>query len=403
MNIGDRIGQYEVTGRLGQGAMGTVYKGVDTQLGREVAIKVLLAEISSKADLVERFRREATTLARLHHGNICSVYAFVEHQGEHLMILQCLEGQTLEDLLLEKGAIPPDQARAYCKDVLSGLHEAHSANVVHRDLKPANIMITPAGKAVIMDFGIARVRGEKRATREGMTVCTVEYASPEQIRGEDVDARSDLYSLGLVFYEMLEGSSPYAATTEYEWMKAHTEQEIDARHIDDRFGKKIRQFIGKAVEKNVDKRFASASTMLAAIEELPATIEPRKGSGATGRKGGASSAGSLAALVQGINPIMGLSALLLMSGVVFFAVAHFSASRSDAPPAPSVPTVSALPAAPIISAPPPPLMLPEPTPAAIASTPQEPAKVEKVAAPKKRTLPAAQKRQAEAADGWATR
>jgi eukaryotic-like serine/threonine-protein kinase len=312
---GESVGQYKVTGKLGSGAMGTVYSGVDTQLGREVAIKVLMPEISRNADLVDRFRREATTLARLHHGNICSVYAFLEYQGEHLMILQYLQGRTLEDVIHEDGALGAEKASTYCKDVLSGLAEAHAAGVVHRDLKPANIMITPSGKAVIMDFGIARVRGEKRATREGMTVCTIEYASPEQIRGEDVDARSDLYSLGLVYYEMLEGRSPYSAATEYEWIKAHTQQDIDANYVESRYGKKFRQFIATSTHKDASKRFGSAGDMLGALSLLPITAEPGSGSRATG---------NILAGLRKINPVIGLSSLLLLGGAVFVAVAQFS-------------------------------------------------------------------------------
>jgi eukaryotic-like serine/threonine-protein kinase len=192
MQIGQTVGQYLITASLGEGAMGKVFRGRDTQLNRDVAIKVLRPEISSRPDLVERFRNEAMTLASLHHGNICSVYAFVEHAGQHAMVLQHLEGKPLEDVLREQGRCSWPDAKRILRDVLSGLQEAHGAGIVHRDLKPANLMVTPSQKVVIMDFGIARVKNQQRATREGMMVGTLEYASPEQIRGEDVDPRSDL-------------------------------------------------------------------------------------------------------------------------------------------------------------------------------------------------------------------
>lgn len=274
MRIGQQIGQYLITATLGEGAMGQVFRGRDTQLGRDVAIKVLRQEISSRSDLVERFRNEAMTLASLHHSNICSVYAFVEHEGRHAMVLQHLEGESLEDLLKSTAKLDWTRAKPMLRDVLAGLEEAHAAGIVHRDLKPANLMLTPANKVVIMDFGIARVKNQQRATREGMMVGTLEYASPEQIRGEDVDARSDLYSLGMIAYELLLGRLPFGAKTDYEWVKAQTQEVPDFSPITDAYGRKVSSFLRKALEKLPEKRFGSASEMRAALEDTATGTRP---------------------------------------------------------------------------------------------------------------------------------
>lgn len=274
MRIGQQIGQYLITATLGEGAMGQVFRGRDTQLGRDVAIKVLRQEISSRLDLVERFRNEAMTLASLHHSNICSVYAFVEHEGRHAMVLQHLEGESLEDLLKSTAKLDWTRAKPMLRDVLAGLEEAHAAGIVHRDLKPANLMLTPANKVVIMDFGIARVKNQQRATREGMMVGTLEYASPEQIRGEDVDARSDLYSLGMIAYELLLGRLPFGAKTDYEWVKAQTQEVPDFSPITEAYGRKVSSFLRKALEKLPEKRFGSATEMRAALEDTATSTRP---------------------------------------------------------------------------------------------------------------------------------
>ena len=268
MLIGETLGQYLITTPLGEGAMGQVFRGRDIQLGRDVAIKVLRPEISSRPDLVERFRNEAMTLASLHHGNICSVYAFIEHNSQHAMVLQHLEGKSLEDLLREQGKIAWPEVKNILRDVLSGLQEAHTVGIVHRDLKPANLMITPSQKVVIMDFGIARVKSQQRATREGMMVGTLEYASPEQIRGEDVDARSDLYSLGMVAYEMLSGKLPFDAKTDYEWVKAQTTQDPDFSKLTEQINCTVVQFLKTALEKSPGKRFSTAQAMLSALGSI---------------------------------------------------------------------------------------------------------------------------------------
>lgn len=269
MRIGEQCGPYLIRSLLGEGSMGEVYLGLDTQLQRDVAIKVLRPEISAQPGLVERFRNEATLLARLHHSNLCTVHAFFEHDGRHLMVLQYLNGQDLE-ALLRHGPQPRDAALSFASDVLAGLAEAHSQNIVHRDLKPANLMLMPSGKVVIMDFGIARVRESQRSTRTGFMVGTIEYASPEQIKGLEVDARSDLYALGIILFELLMGRLPFNAQSDYEWITAQTQQEIDLAELTQKHGKAVAAVIRKATQKVPDKRYASAADMLQALQEAQA-------------------------------------------------------------------------------------------------------------------------------------
>lgn len=337
MRIGQQLGQYLITATLGEGAMGQVFRGRDTQLNRDVAIKVLRPEISSRPDLVDRFRNEAMTLASLHHGNICSVYAFVEHEGRHAMVLQHLEGESLEDVLKSTSKFDWAVAKSVLRDVLAGLEEAHAAGIVHRDLKPANLMLTPSRKVVIMDFGIARVKNQQRATREGMMVGTLEYASPEQIRGEDVDARSDLYSLGMIAYELLLGRLPFDAKTDYEWVKAQTQEVPDYSQVTELHGRQVSAFVRRALEKDPEKRFKSASEMMVALDSTGTGTKPSFPAvklpsmpGIDLSSGSVAASGILKTLKE--NAVLAVSGGLVLLGLGFVALTHLGASRSGAVP-----------------------------------------------------------------------
>ena len=282
MQSGDIIGTYQIAEKIGEGAMGQVFRGKDIHLDRDLAIKVLLPEISSRADLVSRFRNEALTMAKLHHSNICSVYAFLEHQGEHLMVLQFVEGQTVEKMVKEHGKLLADDAMRIIAEILSGLTEAHQHGIVHRDLKPSNLMMTKSGKVVIMDFGIAKTANQVRQTRVGMMVGTLEYASPEQLRGEDVGAQSDLYSLAIAAVELLTGKLPFKAETDYEWIQAHTTIKLNTAPIqrvlnNGELAGSLSAFIEKATNKEPGKRFASALEMLQELNRIRHSTPQPKG------------------------------------------------------------------------------------------------------------------------------
>lgn len=224
----EKIGQYEIRDLLGEGGIGQVYSAFDAILQREVAIKTLRPELLNDANFVERFRAEATSLARLNHPNITTLYSLVPDGANLCMVMERVRGHTLDDILKKRNA-PLDvrESLAIIAQAADGLAYAHSLGVIHRDIKPSNMMIGENGVLKIMDFGIARVRGSQRLTRSGSIVGTLAYMAPEQLRGEEGDEASDLYSLAIVLYEMLSGAPPFSASTDYELMQAQIQQTPD--------------------------------------------------------------------------------------------------------------------------------------------------------------------------------
>jgi serine/threonine-protein kinase len=210
--IGTIVGKYRVVDQVGRGATGIVYKAVDETLDREVAIKVLNPALAD-SDIIKRFRAEATTLAKLSHPDIATIYELLKTDTDLLMVMELVRGETLEQLSARVGPMPPDRAGYIVDRILSALEHAHRAGIVHRDMKPANVMVTELGGVKIMDFGIARVRGTEHMTVEGQAIGTPAYMPPEQALGEDVDGRADLYSVGVIFYRLLTGTLPFDADT----------------------------------------------------------------------------------------------------------------------------------------------------------------------------------------------
>lgn len=222
--IGHLVGNYKVTDQIGEGGMGSVFRGMDIMLEREVAIKMLRPELSRQPHIVERFRSEAVTLAKLNHPNIATLYSFLRQGEDFFMVMEFVRGETLDSLIGKSGAMPWERAVALFSQALEGIEHAHKMGIVHRDIKPANMMLTETGSIKVMDFGIARVLGTNRLTKTGHLIGTVEYMSPEQVRGEETDARSDIYSLGILLYEMLTGRVPFNSSSEYELMRSHIEE-----------------------------------------------------------------------------------------------------------------------------------------------------------------------------------
>ncbi|MCG5237816.1 serine/threonine-protein kinase [Xanthobacter oligotrophicus] len=218
----EHIGHYEITALLGSGGNGRVHAARDTMLGREVAIKSLRPELMNDASFLDRFRAEASSLARLNHPNIATLYALHPEGSNLYMIMELVRGRTLESMLQQRGGpLPVQECLAIVAQVADGLAYAHSMGVIHRDIKPSNLMITDDGRVKIMDFGIARVAGSQRLTRDGSIIGTLAYIAPEQLRGSPGDERSDLYSLAIVIYEILSGAPPFAADTDYDLIQAH--------------------------------------------------------------------------------------------------------------------------------------------------------------------------------------
>ena len=225
---GTRIGRYEVVSQIGQGGMGAVYRAKDTQLGREVAVKVLLRNLAEDADALARFEREAKAVAALSHPNILAIHDFGRHEGSVYAAMELLEGETLRTRLAD-GALPVSKAIELALQISNGLAAAHDKGITHRDLKPENIFLTDSG-VKILDFGLARTAptpGEEGdlatmslATEPGRVMGTVYYMAPEQVRGHPVDARTDIFAFGAVLYEMLTGKRAFQAATPVETMNA---------------------------------------------------------------------------------------------------------------------------------------------------------------------------------------
>ena len=210
--IGRTIGKYRIVGQLGRGGAGIVYKAVDETLGRDVAVKTLNPDLAN-TEVMSRFRAEATILAKLNHPQIATIFELFREENDLLMVMEFVRGETLDRLSERLGPIAPDRAAYLIDQILSALEHAHRAGVVHRDIKPANVMVTDEGGIKIMDFGIARVLGAEHKTIDFRLMGTPAYMSPEQVMGEEVDGRSDLYSVGVLFYRLLAGALPFSADT----------------------------------------------------------------------------------------------------------------------------------------------------------------------------------------------
>ena len=264
--VGERVGDYEIMQVLGAGGMGQVYKVRNTLSDRIEAMKVLLPGLVGDAQLADRFLREIKVQASLIHKNIAQLYTAQRNGDQILMLLEFVDGVTLESLM-KRGALTTEATVNLFVQVLDALSFAHSRGVVHRDIKPANIMVTGDGTAKLMDFGIARVAQDKRLTQTGRTLGSLYYMSPEQIRGaDDIDGRSDLYSLGVTLYEAATGARPFDGDSDYTIMAAHLQQPpVPPVERDPRLPKTLSDVILAAIEKDRDQRFQSAEAFKGAL------------------------------------------------------------------------------------------------------------------------------------------
>ncbi|MGZ4152501.1 MAG: Stk1 family PASTA domain-containing Ser/Thr kinase, partial [Actinomycetota bacterium] len=219
-------GRYHVLGKVAAGGMGEVYRAHDAVLEREVAIKVLHPSLAGDAGFVERFRREARSAAGLNHANIVHVHDWGAVDGIYFMVMEYVRGQSLRDVLNAEGMLAPAAAADVLVQVLAALDHAHRKGIVHRDVKPENIMLTPDGIAKVADFGLARAYADARSTQTGMVTGTVQYLAPEQLQGEPADPRTDLYSLGIVAYELLTGRVPFEGETQMAIAYRHLRERV---------------------------------------------------------------------------------------------------------------------------------------------------------------------------------
>ena len=275
------IPDYTIIRKIGEGGMGAVYLAVDNLLQRQVAIKLLKSELAPGEESAVRFQSEAVMLAKLRHPNITMLYNLLQTNGCQYMIMEYVEGETFESLLKSRGAFSVKQVMDVAVPTLEGLQHAHSKGVIHRDLKPSNLMLSTEGEVKIMDFGIARIAGGSRLTRIGQAIGTPQYMSPEQIRGQEGDRASDIYSIGIVFYELLTGTTPFDSNSEFEIMQAQTgSKPIPPASRNPDIPEALNKAILKALEKEPPKRFSSADEfkqcLLQISREIAAEPSPQK-------------------------------------------------------------------------------------------------------------------------------
>ena len=267
-------GRYKIIEELGRGGMGVVYKAEDTKLKRTVALKFLPHMLTHLPDIKARFMREAQSAAALDHPNICTVHEFDEAEDKTYISMAYIEGQSLRKKI-ESGPLELDEAIRIALQVAEGLQEAHKQGVVHRDIKSANVMVTANGQAKIMDFGLARKAGGTLLTKEGMAMGTIAYMSPEQARGEEVDCRTDIWSLGVVMYEMFTGRLPFKGEHEqgvvYSILNEKTKPITDLRS---EIPVTIEQVVGKTLEKNPEKRYQQVEELLDDLKSIAVGIVP---------------------------------------------------------------------------------------------------------------------------------
>ncbi|MCJ7680964.1 MAG: protein kinase, partial [Candidatus Aminicenantes bacterium] len=262
-------GRYEIIEELGKGGMGKVYRVEDKKIKEEVALKLLKPEIASDKKTIERFSNELKMARKIVHKNVCRMYDINEEKGNHFITMEYVSGQDLKGMIRQSRQLTIGTSISIAKQICDGLTEAHKIGIVHRDLKPSNIMIDKGGDAHIMDFGIARSLKEKGITGAGVMIGTPEYMSPEQVEGKEVDQRSDIYSLGIIMYEMLTGRVPFEGDSPFTIGIKHKSEIPDPPvKINPRISDDLNRLILKCLEKDKEKRYESAAEVRADLESI---------------------------------------------------------------------------------------------------------------------------------------
>ena len=284
---GTRLGHYDVTALLGEGGMGQVWQATDTQLGREVALKILPDAFATDPDRLARFEREAKVLASLNHPNIGSIYGLEEAEGVRALVLELIEGPTLADRI-KQGPIPIDEALPIAKQIAEALEAAHEQGVIHRDLKPANIKVKDDGTVKVLDFGLAKafevdtanatadsptISLTAAATQMGMVIGTAAYMSPEQAKGKVVDKRADVWAFGAVVYEMLTGTRVFAAGDVSDTLAYVLTKDIDWTTLPAKTPTALRHLLRRCLERDPKRRLRDIGDVWPDLEdqEVPAT------------------------------------------------------------------------------------------------------------------------------------
>ncbi len=358
---GKSILHYTILKKLGAGGMGVVYEAEDTRLGRHVALKFLPRELEQDPNALERFKQEARAASALNHPNICTIYAIEECEGQHFIAMELLEGQSLDEMI-DGHPLPLDKILDIGIQVTDALDVAHAKGIVHRDLKPANIFLTSRGQAKILDFGLAKLTYDRRAALEtvagnapttsplmlttpGMAVGTVAYMSPEQARGEELDDRSDLFSLGSILYEMATGKIAFDGNTSAVIFQGILDRNPrPPAELNPGTPFKLEEIIDKALEKDRDLRYQSAAELRSDLKRLKrdslqssktgiaaASLPASRGSGAAQRPAGET--GAARRRRSGTNLVLAISLLMVGAGIYGF-YTRFVQWRGDSGPIP---------------------------------------------------------------------
>ena len=287
--IGRTISHYKILEKLGEGGMGQVYLAEDTKLDRKVALKFLPAHLTVDKEARERFEREAKAAAALNHPNIVTIYEISEFENQVFIAMEYVDGVSLRERILSHSQLSIENCQLTIANVIDiaaqicqGLSKAHQAGIVHRDIKPENILIDTDGRVKILDFGIAKLKGAGKLTKITSTLGTVNYMSPEQARGEDVDHKTEIWSLGVVLYEMITGQLPFKGKTLTNLLYQITRiKHTSPRENNPKVPKPCEQIINKALAKNPDQRFQSAGELAKYVNALIKKIDqvraqPRK-------------------------------------------------------------------------------------------------------------------------------
>ena len=277
-------GRFQIGEERGRGGMAVVYKADDHVLQRTVALKVLLPVLASNQEFTQRFRREAITAANLRHPNIVVIYDVGAHEDYQYIVMEYLEGPTLQQEIQQKGAMPLTRVMPILAQLTDALDYAHQQGLVHRDIKPANVIIGAQDHVTLTDFGLVKAAGSSKITGEGVAIGTLKYMSPEQAVGKELDYRSDIYSLGVVVYEMLTGEAPFSGNTPYQTLhELIYEPPPPLSRFNPQVDSEVDQVIFKALAKEPDKRFGKASEFAQALAAVTGLGVPMDQVGQTER------------------------------------------------------------------------------------------------------------------------
>ncbi len=271
-------GRYRLDARVGTGGMSTVFRAFDTVLERQVAIKLMHRDIAGQPDQLERFRREARAVAQLNHPHVVGVIDAGEDDGTPYIVLEYVEGETLKQRIRRHGRLPVSEAVAYAIEIARALGAAHERGIVHRDVKPQNVLVDEEGTAKVTDFGIARDLGQEGLTADGRVLGTTDYVSPEQALGHAVTGQSDLYSLGVVLFEMLTGDVPFHGENQVAVAMKHVREDPpDVQLLRPEISSSLAAVLDRATAKDLGKRYADDRELIADLEDVLAVEAARSG------------------------------------------------------------------------------------------------------------------------------